>query len=139
MRPQWLLAGVALSILFAFGPARADDAPADCGNAATQMDMNSCSDQDYQAADAELNAQYKKTRAAMLEVDKGLDANLRGAEKALLAGQRAWIDYRDGECEAEGFQARGGSMEPMLVSGCKATLTRARTKELKQLADGPGN
>jgi uncharacterized protein YecT (DUF1311 family) len=103
------------------------------------MDMNSCSDQDYQAADAELNAQYKKTRAAMLEVDKGLDASLRGAEKALLAGQRAWIDYRDGECEAEGFQARGGSMEPMLVSGCKATLTRARTKELKQLADGPGN
>ncbi|MGO4563764.1 lysozyme inhibitor LprI family protein [Rhizobium sp. 2YAF20] len=138
MRLQLLLAGVALSILFAFGPARADDA-ADCGNAATQMDMNSCSDQDYQAADAELNAQYKKTRAAMLELDTGLDASLRGAEKALLAGQRAWIDYRDGECEAEGFQARGGSMEPMLVSGCKATLTRARTKELKQLADGPGN
>jgi uncharacterized protein YecT (DUF1311 family) len=139
MRLQLLLAGVALSILFAFGPACAEDAPADCGNAATQMDMNSCSDQDYQAADAELNAQYKKTRAAVLEVDKGLDASLRGAEKALLAGQRAWIDYRDGECEAEGFQARGGSMEPMLVSGCKATLTRARTKELKQLADGPGN
>jgi uncharacterized protein YecT (DUF1311 family) len=139
MRLQLLLAGVALPIFLAFGSARADDAPADCGNAATQMDMNSCSDQDYQAADAELNAQYKKTRAAMLEVDKGLDGSLRGAEKALLAGQRAWIDYRDGECEAEGFQARGGSMEPMLVSGCKATLTRARTKELKQLADGPGN
>jgi hypothetical protein len=30
-------------------------------------------------------------------------------------------------------------MEPMLVSGCKANLTRSRTKELKQLADGQGN
>jgi len=27
----------------------------------------------------------------------------------------------------------------MLVSGCKATMTRLRTKELKALADGPGN
>jgi uncharacterized protein YecT (DUF1311 family) len=129
-----------MAVLLACGGAYAEDsAPTDCGNATTQMDMNSCADKDYQAADAELNAQYKKTRAAMVEIDKGLEANLKGAEKALLAGQRAWIDYRDGECEAEGFEARGGSMEPMLVSGCKANLTRSRTKELKQLADGPGN
>jgi uncharacterized protein YecT (DUF1311 family) len=140
MRLRWLPAGASLAVFLACGGAHAEDsAAADCSNATTQMDMNSCSDQDYQAADAELNAQYKKTRAAMLEIDKRLDGNLKGAEKALLAGQRAWIDYRDGECAAEGFEARGGSMEPMLVSGCKANLTRSRTKELKQLADGQGN
>ena len=140
MRLRWVLAVTSIAVFLACGGAYAEDgAAADCSNAMTQMDMNTCADKDYQAADAELNAQYKKTRAAMLEIDKGLDASLKGAEKALLAGQRAWIDYRDGECEAEGFAARGGSMEPMLVSGCKANLTRARTKELKQLADGQGN
>jgi uncharacterized protein YecT (DUF1311 family) len=53
----------------------------------------------------------------------------------LLKAQRAWIDYRDGQCEAEGFQARGGTMEPMLVAGCIANLTDQRTKELKQLEE----
>ena len=52
-------------------------------------------------------------------------------------GQRGWIAYRDGQCELYGFEARGGSMEPMLVSGCKADMTRARTKELREFITGP--
>jgi uncharacterized protein YecT (DUF1311 family) len=71
----------------------------------------------------------------MVAADKDLDAGEKGAEKALLKAQRAWIDYRDGQCEAEGFQARGGTMEPMLVAGCIANLTDQRTKELKQLEE----
>ncbi|MFT4180941.1 MAG: lysozyme inhibitor LprI family protein [Rhizobium sp.] len=109
----------------------------DCNNAQTQMDMNICSQRDYDKADRALNEQYKKTRAAMIATDADLNADQKGAEKALVKAQRAWVDYRDGQCEAEGFEARGGSMEPMLVSGCKATLTKQRTKELKALADGP--
>jgi len=138
MRSILMIAGVCIAILMAHGVGLAEDAP-DCSNAQTQADMNSCSELEFQTADAALNAQYKKTRAAMLAVDANLEADMTGAEKALLAGQRGWIVYRDGECEAEGFQVRGGSMEPMLVSGCKATMTRLRTKELKELADERGN
>jgi uncharacterized protein YecT (DUF1311 family) len=138
MRSIMLIAGAGIAMVMLNGLALADDAP-DCGKAETHADMNICADQDFDAADAALNAQYAKTRAAMQATDGDLEAGMKGAEKALLAGQRGWIAYRDGECEAEGFQARGGSMEPMLVSGCKATMTRLRTKELKQLADGPGN
>jgi urease subunit alpha len=57
-----------------------------------------------------------------------LDGDMKGAEKALVTAQRAWIAYRDAECEARGFQARGGTMEPMLVAGCIADVTDARTK-----------
>jgi uncharacterized protein YecT (DUF1311 family) len=116
-----------------------DNPPVDCAKAVTQMDMNICANSDYQAADRELNAQYRKTRAAMVSFDADLEDNLKGAEKALVKAQRAWVDYRDGECEAEGFAARGGSMEPMLVSNCLATLSRQRTKELRRMADGLGN
>jgi uncharacterized protein YecT (DUF1311 family) len=126
--------------VLAAGALRADDnQPIDCAKPVTQMDMNICADRDYQAADKELNAQYKKTRAAMVSFDADLKDNLKGAEKALVKAQRAWVDYRDGECEAEGFAARGGSMEPMLVSNCLARLARQRTKELRQIADGLGN
>ena len=64
---------------------------------------------------------------------------MRGAEEALVKAQRAWVNFRDAECEAAGFQARGGTMEPMLVAGCIAELTDARTKQLKELAETMGN
>jgi uncharacterized protein YecT (DUF1311 family) len=115
------------------GAALADNL--DCKNPQTQSDMTACEQQRQSDADAALNAQYKRTRAAAVEVDKNLDENLRGAEKALVKAQRAWVDFRDGQCEAAGFGMRGGSGEPMLVAGCTADLTDKRTAELKELAD----
>ncbi len=132
---------VALAAAMICGPAfaqnNADEPKIDCAKAEAQTDLNICAALDFDTADKALNAQYKKTRAAMVAIDADLDNNMKGAKKALIKAQRAWVDYRDGECEAQGFQARGGSMEPMLVSGCKAELTKKRTKELKDLADGP--
>ncbi len=122
----------------AFAQSDADEPQIDCSKAEAQTDLNICAARDFDTADKALNAQYKKTRAAMVAIDADLDNDMKGAEKALLKAQRAWVDYRDGECEAAGFQARGGSMEPMLVSGCKADLSKKRTKELKELADGIG-
>lgn len=123
--------------------AQAQDEPeVDCENAMTQSDMNICANKDYEAADKELNAVYKTTMTAMQTTDKELgeiDLNYVGAVEALKKAQRAWIGYRDGQCDLAGFQARGGSMEPMLVSGCLADLTKKRTAELKSLTEGLGN
>jgi uncharacterized protein YecT (DUF1311 family) len=110
----------------------------DCKNPETQAEMTSCEQDRYGEADKALNAQWKDTRTAAAATDEDLDENDRGAEKALLTAQRAWISYRDAQCEAEGFQARGGTMEPMLVAGCLANLSDTRTKELKALADALG-
>ena len=97
--------------------------------------MTICTDRDYKAADAELNAVWPQARAAAKAMDAGLEDSLKGADKALLAAQRGWIAYRDGRCEMAGFEARGGSLESMLVLSCLADMTRARTDELKQLID----
>ncbi|MDC9836222.1 lysozyme inhibitor LprI family protein [Rhizobium binxianense] len=136
MRVYLSLAGAAV-ILLASSAARAEDI--DCANPTTQSDMTSCEAARHDAADKALNAQYKKTRAAMVAIDGDLDADMKGAEKALVKAQRAWIDYRDAECDAAGFQARGGTMEPTLVAGCLADITDKRTKELKELEDSMSN
>jgi uncharacterized protein YecT (DUF1311 family) len=107
-----------------------------CKDPQTQMEMNICAGLDYKAADAELNKVYKRAIAAMKDMDKDLTPELKGAEKTLREAQRAWIHYRDKACESHGFMTRGGSMESMLVGNCLASLTRQRTKELKELADG---
>ncbi|PDT84617.1 lysozyme inhibitor LprI family protein [Sinorhizobium sp. BJ1] len=114
----------------------------DCQKAVTQMDLNICAGQEYGAADAELNKTYREAIAVMQETDRELgdiDAAYVGAVEALKEAQRAWIGYRDGQCELAGFEARGGSMEPMLVSGCLAELTRKRTAELKELLEARGS
>ncbi|RVE90242.1 lysozyme inhibitor LprI family protein [Sinorhizobium meliloti] len=136
-------AAPALSLLLCCtASANAQQPEPDCRKAVTQMDLNICADQDYRAADAELNKTYRLAVAAMPATDKELgdiDAAYAGALEALKKAQRAWIGYRDGQCELAGFEARGGSMEPMLVSGCLAELTRKRTAELKELMESAEN
>ena len=112
-------------------------APADrCAEPVTQLDMNQCAAEDYAKADAALNAQWAITRQAMRERDEQIDRTRddRPSHSAtLLAAQRAWITFRDKHCASVGFLYRGGSMEPLVVSTCKTTLTEQRTAQLADL------
>lgn len=113
-----------------------------CADPQVQMEMNWCAGQDYEAADRELNAQWALTRAAMRARDAEW-AQLGSADKrvgwaaSLLEAQRGWLRYRDAHCALEGYEARGGSLEPLLILTCKAELTRARTRQLKELTERP--
>ncbi|MCO6179225.1 lysozyme inhibitor LprI family protein [Ciceribacter sp. RN22] len=130
------VAAVLLSGLAFAAPAAAEDEPeVDCENAMTQFDMNVCSQQDYEKADKELNAQWAKTKKVMADWDAELDAENKGAVESLVGAQRAWIQYRDNQCDAVGYSVWGGSMYPMIVSSCLADLTRKRTEELKNMVE----
>lgn len=125
------------ALLFLFTlPVFAQDENVDCENQLAQQDMNYCAAKEFDVADAELNAVWKEAKASAREMDAEFAEEMKGAEAALLAAQRGWIAYRDGQCELAGWEAHGGSMEPMLVSGCLAEVTRARTKELRQFISG---
>ena len=114
----------------------AQDAPIDCDKQETQLDMNECAGRAYLEADQAMNKQWKVTLAAMRERDKGPDDGFGPpSAQLLLEAQRAWLAYRDAHCRVEGQYARGGSMQPMLVSMCKTQLTAARTEDLRQLIE----
>lgn len=119
----------------AFMPALAQEEP-DCKAPETQADMTFCAGKDYDEADSQLNAEYQKVRKQLAARDKSADESGKGASEALVAAQRAWVAFRDANCDAFGFQARGGTMEPMLVSSCLADMSRKRADELRQLAEG---
>ncbi|HMS94695.1 MAG TPA: lysozyme inhibitor LprI family protein [Tabrizicola sp.] len=124
---------VTLACLFAASPALAEEV--DCATAMAQQELNICAEMDWQAADKDLNAVYKTVLAAMKDMDAVLPPELQGAEDALRTAQRAWIDYRDAQCETAGFPMRGGSAEPLLVYGCLRQVTENRTAELLALLD----
>lgn len=119
-----------------------EDPPVDCANAMSQADMNQCSYMDFEKADKELNAVYKDALKKAAKADQQaaeMGPGYVGAIKALKKAQRAWIDYRDGHCDTMGYEALGGSMQGMLISGCQARLTEDRTKQLRELIAGIGN
>lgn len=98
-----------------------------------QQGMNMCSFQDYQRADRALNIVWPRVRAHLQIIDENtreFRPDETKGEENLLKAQRAWIDYRDGHCEAQAAQYTGGSIQPLIINSCKASLTRKRTEEL---------
>lgn len=129
MRQVWLGAALMMVAL----PVWAQDV--DCANAETQVELTYCAEQDWLAADADLNTAYAAARAQMQGIDADLDADERGAANFLRDGQRAWVTFRDATCAAEGYTMHGGSAEPMVIYGCRARLTAQRTADLEAMTE----
>jgi uncharacterized protein YecT (DUF1311 family) len=107
-----------------------------CEDPTTQSDMTRCEVRRFEAADRDMNRQWKLTLAAMRNADRspGDDGRPSYADQ-LLKAQRAWLAYRDAHCDSDGYRMRGGSAEPMLVAPCRADLTEGRTKQLAGLVE----
>jgi uncharacterized protein YecT (DUF1311 family) len=109
---------------------------ADCDDPQTQAEMNGCANIRLQAADAELNREWGSLRTRLTTAED--DLGYEGWFDTALEGQRGWLAYRDGQCATEGYEARGGSMEMMMVVYCKTRLTQARVRELRNMGDFGG-
>jgi len=125
-----------LTALALLASAQTAEPQVDCDNAMTQMAMNICAGRDYQKADRELNAVWKKAAARAKETDESVGGGTQHRE--LLAAQRAWLTFRDAHCSFEANQYRGGSIMPLIRSTCLTALTEARTKQLREYLEFPG-
>lgn len=95
----------------------------DCSKAATQAEINVCSQNKFVAADKELNDLYKKV-SAKLDTQQKL---------ILIQSQREWISFRDEYAKIYKLIYNGGSMAPSAILECKTELTRTRIAELQTL------
>lgn len=91
--------------------------------ARNQAQINECSTQRYRAADAALNHAYKEIRAG---IKPGHFDKLREA-------QRAWVAFRDLNCESQTLDYVGGSLYSSNYNTCLADVTEARTAELRRV------
>ncbi len=101
-----------------------------------QMGLSFCAYQDFEAADLELNETWAEVRSK-IRADETEIEEFKGWFDQALAAQRAWLGYRDAQCETEGFSFNGGSMQPMVMSTCKMRITEARTLELQKMIEQP--
>src|SRR5256885_10303883 len=112
-----------LVCLLAGGPtlAQKKSKSAPCANASSQADMNDCWGREYKAADATLNQVYRQLVALTDDEEKS----------QLKEAQRAWLKYRDANCDFVADQYKGGTMRPMIYAICLEDMTRNRTAELR--------
>jgi uncharacterized protein YecT (DUF1311 family) len=100
----------------------------DCIDKASQSataEMFECSGEELDRQDARLNDAYKKLMSKLS----------RDRKKALLKAQRAWIKFRETNCDYW-FDPQGGTAARMNASGCLLTMTATRAKELEGMLEG---
>jgi uncharacterized protein YecT (DUF1311 family) len=107
----------------------------DCSTETTQLEMNICTLQEYKAADADLNAVYADVIATLQTADAEYPTEGASEESRLRAAQRAWVAFRDLNCDVAGYQMRGGSAEPLLINSCLRAMTEARITDLLGLVE----
>lgn len=105
----------------------------DCSDTRTQAEMTFCAGVEFENADQELNALWPQIRAAMKERDAFTEDRFKISDELVLEAQRSWLKYRDAHCDGYALLAAGGTMQPMLGSLCRASLTRERITTLKSL------
>jgi uncharacterized protein YecT (DUF1311 family) len=92
--------------------------------------INECAHAVWKQADDELNAVYQE----QLRYLRGTEAKFppgRGASKKLIAAQRAWLAFRDRDCEYQ-LGEPGGSGDTFQTLKCMYKRTLTRTTELRE-------
>lgn len=116
------IAALAILAALMFAPASAED-DSDSNCISGQSNMDACSSPIYTVADAKLNLAYRALREVLSAPER---IKLRDAE-------RAWIAYRDKECEFEAMGSVGGTDHPHEVARCLADRTNTRLAELNRM------
>ena len=103
-------------------PSRAESTP----RIITTVEMREHAWKEFNEADAQLNAVYKKLLARI--DDPAQKANLQTAQKA-------WLKYRDTNAKFEASFYEGGSIQPQIHTICLTTMTKNRSLELQHVLD----
>ena len=122
---------VAICLLWAI----AGHADADTGEASLSKDFRACMDKsggvtvDMRACiGAELARQDARLNNAYLQLQRKLEP---AAWAKLKAAQRAWIPFRNANCEFAGAQQEG-TLGPVVIGDCHLQMTARRADELEQ-------
>jgi uncharacterized protein YecT (DUF1311 family) len=94
-----------------------------CGGSTTP-EVERCLAADLARADAELN-RYYTTAMARLAKDRQT-----ATVSQLRASERAWVAYRDAECDAVYEQWKDGTIRGAMALGCRLRVTKARTNTI---------
>jgi uncharacterized protein YecT (DUF1311 family) len=129
------LALLTIASLMATGAAA--QTPVPCDKAMSTVELNACAEREYDAADAKLNVAFKRTLSFIKRSGSAKPYDAASWETALRTSQKAWLAYRDADCNGlVPMSWSGGTGTTSAVLGCRKTKTETRTQELDTMTDG---
>lgn len=93
----------------------------DCSKYTTDYDTKICLSKQLDKEDLKLNKLYKQCRSKLDTI----------AKTKLQSAQRAWITFRDADCDYHADEMRGGTGEGLIGLGCLVHMTQERIETLK--------
>ncbi len=127
------IALLAMSALLMAAIAHAQSESPDCANAQSNVEMTQCAWDAYERADRELNDVYQDALAKIEQTGADLPSGAEVWEEKFRAAQRAWIAFRDADCqELVQIEWYGGSGAGHAIASCLTNLTAARTDDLRE-------
>lgn len=121
------ISGAALA-LFAVGSAVA--AAPDCQKPKDTLETNECAAIEQKAVEARLNQVYQRLLKSLDE--RGKEA--AGMKVKLTSAQRAWVKFREADCDAVFEKWSGGTIRTVMFIGCMQSRAEQRIKELEDFA-----
>lgn len=113
-----------LTVVIVHSGATGASAAEPCDTASSsQADLNECYGKAYKKSDDDLNALYKQITTRLKD-----DA---ATTKLLVTAQKAWVAFRDAECNFSTSGSAQGSVYPMIQSICLDGLTSKRIDDFK--------
>jgi uncharacterized protein YecT (DUF1311 family) len=101
----------------------------------TTLTTVGCIEEETEAWDVMLNAEYQTTMTVFREADASGDVAGTTRESALKEAQRAWIAFRDAECGLRYAQWGNGSMRQIAAANCLMEETAERAIALRQMRE----
>lgn len=108
----------------------------DCANAITTPEINECASIEKDKVEAKLNDTYKKALAFLDNSDPLIKEDAAKAKAKLKEAQRAWIKFRETDCDAIYSFNASGTMRTVLWIGCMQSHAEQRINELNNFMEG---
>lgn len=104
----------------------------------TTAGMTACAVAETAIWDEFLNTAYQDLRAQMREMDAMENTGEVSRADALRDAQRAWIAFRDAECDFNWAMFQEGTIRSNVYAACVQDLTAQRALELRHYQEQPG-
>lgn len=124
---------LSLLTIFSATAMAAKPAPAadPCEKQNNTFEINECAAATLKLKDAELNEAYQALMKSLTSDDKTDTTDYAAVRRQLQTAQRAWVQFRDADCNAMYDYNITGSIRNVVMLNCKIDRTVQRTKELR--------
>lgn len=117
---------VLLSFIFCIGTAQA----LDCSKAITTPDINACASVEQKKVEARLNEVYQRIINGLSQPDTETE-KYSEMKNTLISAQRAWVKFREADCNAVFTRNASGTIRTVMFIGCMQAHAERRIKDLE--------